>query len=57
MLSRLFRRPNPNQALMPLYQAVIAQGRQPHWYLDGAVPDTLDGRFRSEEHTSELQSH
>lgn len=45
MLSRLFRRPNPNQALMPLYQAVIAQGRQPHWYLDGAVPDTLDGRF------------
>lgn len=30
---------------MPLYHAVIAQGRQPHWYIEGAVPDTLDGRF------------
>lgn len=29
----------------PLYDAVVAIGREPHWYLDGAVPDTMDGRF------------
>jgi cytochrome b pre-mRNA-processing protein 3 len=28
-----------------LYEAVVAQAREPHWYLDGAVPDTTDGRF------------
>lgn len=28
-----------------LYAAVVAAGREPHWYLDGAVPDTVDGRF------------
>ena len=32
-------------AALPLYDAVVAQARQPHWYVDGAVPDTLDGRF------------
>ncbi len=32
-------------ALNPLYDAIVAQARRPHWYLDGAVPDTLDGRF------------
>ncbi|MEH3102872.1 MAG: ubiquinol-cytochrome C chaperone [Sphingomonas phyllosphaerae] len=30
---------------MPLYDAVVARARAPHWYIDGAVPDTLDGRF------------
>ncbi|SCW62974.1 cytochrome b pre-mRNA-processing protein 3 [Sphingobium faniae] len=44
-LQRLFGRRDPKEGLMPLYRAVVAQGRQPHWYLDGAVPDTLDGRF------------
>jgi cytochrome b pre-mRNA-processing protein 3 len=29
----------------PLYQAVVAHARQPHWYVEGAVPDTVDGRF------------
>ena len=28
-----------------LFEAVTATARQPHWYVDGAVPDTLDGRF------------
>ncbi|MEO5493076.1 MAG: ubiquinol-cytochrome C chaperone family protein [Sphingomonas sp.] len=28
-----------------LYAAVVARARAPHWYLDGAVPDTIDGRF------------
>jgi cytochrome b pre-mRNA-processing protein 3 len=30
---------------LPLYTAIVARGRAPHWYLDGAVPDTVDGRF------------
>ncbi|WP_420145410.1 ubiquinol-cytochrome C chaperone family protein [Sphingobium sp.] len=44
-LQRLFGRTDPKEGLRPLYNAVIGEGRQPHWYLDGAVPDTLDGRF------------
>ncbi|MFZ2997874.1 ubiquinol-cytochrome C chaperone family protein [Sphingobium sp.] len=44
-LQRLFGRADPRDNLRPLYAAVIAQGRQPHWYVEGAVPDTLDGRF------------
>lgn len=44
-LQRLFGRDDPKAGLQPLYQAVVAEGRQPHWYMDGAVPDTLDGRF------------
>jgi cytochrome b pre-mRNA-processing protein 3 len=30
---------------LPLYNAVVAAGRQEHWFLAGAVPDTVDGRF------------
>lgn len=45
-LQRLFGgRADPKVGLLPLYNAVVAEGRQPHWYIDGAVPDTLDGRF------------
>lgn len=32
-------------ATRTLYDAVVAVARTPHWYLDGAVPDTIDGRF------------
>ncbi|MBV9526932.1 ubiquinol-cytochrome C chaperone family protein [Sphingomonas sp.] len=28
-----------------LFAAVTREARQPHWYADGGVPDTLDGRF------------
>lgn len=28
-----------------LYAAIIDRARAPHWYLDGGVPDTIDGRF------------
>lgn len=31
--------------LRPLYAAVIAEARLPHWYETGAVADTIDGRF------------
>jgi len=44
-LQRLLGRDDPKAGLMPLYHAVVAEGRQPHWYLQGGVPDTLDGRF------------
>ncbi|WP_242414932.1 ubiquinol-cytochrome C chaperone family protein [Sphingomonas panni] len=44
-LSRLFRREPPPRIAATLYEAVVARGRMPHWYLAGAVPDTLDGRF------------
>lgn len=29
----------------PLFDAVTGLARAPHWYVAGAVPDTLDGRF------------
>ena len=28
-----------------LFDAVTARAREPHWYVGGTVPDTLDGRF------------
>ena len=28
-----------------LYDAITARARRPHWYVEGTVPDTLDGRF------------
>jgi cytochrome b pre-mRNA-processing protein 3 len=28
-----------------LFAWVTEQARSPHWYLEGAVPDTIDGRF------------
>lgn len=46
LLQRLFKKtPDPRQTMAPLYAAIVARGREPHWYLDGKVPDTLDGRF------------
>lgn len=28
-----------------LFHALVEEARQPHWYLMGKVPDTVDGRF------------
>jgi cytochrome b pre-mRNA-processing protein 3 len=42
-LMRLFR--NEPAAARPLYDQVVARARQPHWYVAGQVPDTLEGRF------------
>jgi len=28
-----------------LFAAITAETRQPHWYVEGKVPDTIDGRF------------
>ena len=44
-LSRLLRRPDRRLALAPLYRAVVAAARDPFWYRDGGVPDTVEGRF------------
>ena len=29
----------------PLFAALTGEARRPHWYVEGAGPDTLDGRF------------
>lgn len=31
--------------LAPLYDATVAKARDPYWYREGGVPDTMDGRF------------
>ncbi|WP_239018290.1 ubiquinol-cytochrome C chaperone family protein [Sphingomonas flavalba] len=45
ILDRLFRRRDDRSALVPLYHNIVTAARQPHWYREGAVPDTIDGRF------------
>ncbi|NIJ21566.1 cytochrome b pre-mRNA-processing protein 3 [Sphingomonas naasensis] len=44
LLKRLFGAPDRGTAPQ-LYAAIIALGRAPHWYAEGEVPDTIDGRF------------
>lgn len=44
-LKRLFGHDPRRAALLPLYRGVIAAARDPGWYREGGVPDTLDGRF------------
>ena len=44
MLSYLFPRLTPQRGAT-LFSAATERAREPHWYVDGKVPDTLDGRF------------
>lgn len=46
MLDFLFRRltADPRRG-SELFEAVSTIARQPHWYVEGKVPDTIDGRF------------
>lgn len=44
-LSRLFSRSTGREAVAPLYAAIVAEARDPAWYLEGGVVDTIDGRF------------
>ncbi|WP_332818131.1 ubiquinol-cytochrome C chaperone family protein [Sphingopyxis sp.] len=45
-LRKLFKSgPDPREARRPLWNAVVSVARAPHWYVQGTVPDTLDGRF------------
>ena len=45
LFKRLFSREDDRASVRPLYAAIAAQARQKHWYLEGEVPDTVDGRF------------
>jgi cytochrome b pre-mRNA-processing protein 3 len=46
LLRRFFSRERDERAVVrPLYDAIVAEARTPAWYLEGAAPDTLDGRF------------
>ncbi len=45
LFRKLFSSTDERAAVAPLYAAIIAEARQPHWYLDGRVADTIDGRF------------
>jgi cytochrome b pre-mRNA-processing protein 3 len=46
MLDFLFRRLTDDAPRgAELFERVTEIAREPHWYLEGEVPDTLDGRF------------
>ena len=44
-LKTLFGQRDERARLRSLYEACVAQAREPAWYRDGGVPDTIDGRF------------
>jgi cytochrome b pre-mRNA-processing protein 3 len=44
-LKHLFGAKKQRASVAPLYRAIVAEGRDPYWYLYGQVPDTMDGRF------------
>ena len=46
MLRFLFPRLTPHRTRgAALFEAMVGEARQPHWFVEGQVPDTLDGRF------------
>ena len=45
-LSRLLgTQPDPKDALRPLWHRTVRIAREPEWYLDCGVPDTIEGRY------------
>lgn len=45
-LARLLKRePDPREEWRPLWQAVVAEARDPDWYRTCGVADTVEGRF------------
>ncbi|MCJ7421128.1 ubiquinol-cytochrome C chaperone family protein [Sphingomicrobium astaxanthinifaciens] len=38
-------RPPPGAEAASLYAALVRAARDPHWYREGKVPDTIEGRF------------
>ena len=44
-VSRIFGDRRQRARLTPLYHAIVETGRDPAWYREGQVPDTIDGRF------------
>jgi cytochrome b pre-mRNA-processing protein 3 len=46
MLSFLFPRLTTQRSRgAALFEALVGEARQPHWFVEGQVPDTIDGRF------------
>jgi cytochrome b pre-mRNA-processing protein 3 len=45
IIQRIFGETKQRAPLQPLYRAIVAKGRDPLWYREGRVPDTIDGRF------------
>jgi cytochrome b pre-mRNA-processing protein 3 len=45
LLKSIFGEAKQRASLEPLYRAIVARGRDPAWYREGKVPDTIDGRF------------
>lgn len=44
-LSHIFGQKAQRDRYRPLYDAAVAAARDPLWYREGQVPDTIDGRF------------
>jgi cytochrome b pre-mRNA-processing protein 3 len=45
MILSLFRKTTAPEPVYAVYRAIVAQSRQPRFYADWAVPDTVTGRF------------
>lgn len=45
LLDRLFGTPDPREALRPLWHRAVEISREPQWYADCGVADTVAGRF------------
>jgi len=45
MILNLFRKKQVTEAVYAVYAAIVAQSRQPRFYADWGVPDTVTGRF------------
>lgn len=45
LLNRFFSRSDPRDSMVPLYNAIVTEARQPVYYTEGGVPDTREGRF------------
>jgi cytochrome b pre-mRNA-processing protein 3 len=45
MIFRLFRKSAATDAVYAVYRAIVAQSRQPRFYAEWGVPDTVTGRF------------
>lgn len=45
IFTRMTKAARQGPALLPLWNAIVAEARQPDWYLRHAVADTVDGRF------------
>lgn len=45
MIFNLFRKQADTEPVFAVYRAIVAQSRQPRFYADWLVPDTVTGRF------------